>query len=120
MDHQYIVTLQAMRFHTHIGVLPHEAEIAQSIEVDVSVHVSRSAIAHGSEGVLDYRELYDLVAAIVAHGHIRYLEDLADRVADEALDMTGVSRVLVKVRKPHVALAGPLEHAEVSLDRRRE
>jgi 7,8-dihydroneopterin aldolase/epimerase/oxygenase len=120
MASQYVVTLRAMRFHTRIGVLPHEAEIAQSIEVDVSVWTSRSNIAHGSEGVIDYRELYDLVAAIVANGHIRYLEDLADRVAVEALEMTGVSRAIVKVRKPHVALPGPLEYAEVSLDRRRE
>ncbi|HEX6574919.1 MAG TPA: dihydroneopterin aldolase [Gemmatimonadaceae bacterium] len=120
MQHQYVVTLQAMRFHTHIGVLPHEAEIAQSIEVDLSVWTSRSEVAHGSEGIIDYRELYDLVSSIVANGHIRYLEDLADRVAEGALEMSGVSRVLVKVRKPHVALPGPLEHAEVSLDRRRE
>lgn len=120
MTHQYVVTLQAMRFHTHIGVLPHEAEIAQSIEVDVSVWVSRSEIAHGAEGVVDYRELYDLVGAIVADGHIRYLEDLADRVAQGALEMAGVARVAVRVRKPHVALPGPLQHAEVSLDRRRE
>jgi dihydroneopterin aldolase len=120
MANHYVVTLQAMRFHTHIGVLPHEAEIAQSIEVDVSVWASRPAIAHGSEGVVDYRELYDLVSAIIANGHIRYLEDLTDRVADAALEISGVSRVMVKVRKPHVALAGPLQYAEVSLDRRRE
>ena len=117
---QYVVRLRAMRFHTRIGVLPHEAEIAQSIEVDVSVWTSRSDIAHGREGVIDYRQLYDLVSAIVADGHIRYLEDLADRVAVEALGMPGVSRVNIKVRKPHVALPGPLEYAEVSLDRRRE
>ena len=117
---QHVVTLKAMRFHTHIGVLPHEAEIAQSIEVDVSVWVTRSELAHGSEGVLDYRELYELVAAVISGGHIRYLEDLADRVADGVLEMPGVARVAVKVRKPHVALPGPLQHAEVSLDRRRE
>lgn len=114
------MTLRAMRFHTHIGVLPHEAEIAQSIEVDVSVWTSRSEIAHGPEGVIDYREIYDLVAAIVADGHIRFLEDLTDRVARATLEIDGVTRVAVKVRKPHVALAGPLEHAEVSLDRKRE
>ncbi|HKY97700.1 MAG TPA: dihydroneopterin aldolase [Gemmatimonadaceae bacterium] len=119
MDNQYVVTLQAMRFHTHIGVLPHEAEIAQSIEVDLSVWTQRSEVAHGSEGVIDYRELYDLVASIIANGHIRYLEDLADRVAAAALDIQGVSRVLINVRKPHVALAGPLQHAQVSLERRR-
>jgi len=120
MNHQYVVTLQAMRFHTHIGVLPHEAEIAQSIEVDVSVWMARSELAHGSQGVLDYRELYELVAGIIGNGHIRYLEDLADQIAEGALEISGVSRVAVKVRKPHVALPGPLEHAEVSLDRRRE
>lgn len=120
MNNQYVITLQAMRFHTHIGVLPHEAEIAQSIEVDVSVWVSRSEMAHGSAGVLDYRELYELVASIVANGHIRYLENLAERVAHSALEMGDVTRVAVKVRKPHVALPGPLQHAEVSLDRKRE
>ena len=120
MGNEYIVTLRAMRFHTRIGVLPHEAEIAQSIEVDLSVWTTRSDIAHGAHGVIDYRELYDLVSAIVADGHIRYLEDLADRVGSKALQIGGVSRVAVKVRKPHVALPGPLEYAEVSLDRRRE
>jgi 7,8-dihydroneopterin aldolase/epimerase/oxygenase len=119
MDNEYVVTLRAMRFHARIGVLPHEAEIAQSIEVDVSIWTSRSAVAHGAEGVIDYRRLYDIVSAIVADGHIRYLEDLADRVSDRALEIDGVSRVLVTVRKPHVALPGPLEHAEVRLDRRR-
>lgn len=109
-----------MRFHTHIGVLPHEAEIAQSIEVDLSVVVGRPEMSHGKEGVVDYRELYDLVAAIISNGHIRYLEDLADRVAAEALEIEAVSEVTVRVRKPHVALAGPLQHAEVSIERRRE
>jgi dihydroneopterin aldolase len=120
MNNEYVVTLASMGFHTRIGVLPHEAEIAQSIEVDVSVWVARSGVSHGGEGVLDYRRLYDIVAAIIANGHIRYLEDLADSVASHTLEIEGVSRVMVKVRKPHVALPGPLRHAEVSLDRRRE
>ena len=117
---QQVVTLKAMRFHTHIGVLPHEAEIAQSIEVDVSVWVDRSPAAQGSEGIVDYRSLYNLVAGVISKGHIRYLEELVDRVADGALVMPGVSRVQIKARKPHVALPGPLMHAEVSLDRSRE
>ena len=113
------VTLQSMRFHTHIGVLPHEAEIAQSIEIDLSVWVSREESAEGSEGVVDYRNLYSLVAATVTDGHIRYLEDLVERLAEKALAIAGVERVLVAARKPHVALPGPLAHAEVSLERRR-
>ena len=117
MTPEYVVTLKSMRFHTHIGVLPHEAEISQSIEVDASVWVSREAGSHGSQGVLDYRELYDLVGGIVGSGHIRYLEDLADRIVMGALALAGVKSVMVKVRKPHVALGGPLDYAEVVIER---
>jgi dihydroneopterin aldolase len=119
MKQQYVVTLEAMRFHTHIGVLPHESEISQSVEVDLSVWTTRDSEAHGAEGVLDYRKLYDLVAGVIGKGHIRYLEDLVDRIAEGALAIDGVVRVAVKARKPHVALSGPLMHAEVSLDRTR-
>jgi dihydroneopterin aldolase len=111
------VTLKSMAFHTRIGVLPHEAEIAQSIEVDLTVWVARPAGAHGASGIVDYRELYDLVAAVVADGHIHYLENLVERVSDAALSVSQVKRVRVTVRKPHVALRGPLAFAEVSLER---
>ncbi len=117
VSHIHVVTLKSMAFHTRIGVLPHEAEIAQSIEVDLSVWISRPPDAHGAEGIVDYRELYDLVAGVVNDGHIHYLEDLVERVAEVALGISQVKRVRVAVRKPHVSLPGPLAHAEVSLER---
>lgn len=112
-----VVTLKGMRFHTHIGVLPHEAEVAQSIEVDVSVWVERPAGADGATGVADYRDLYDRAAGVLARGHMKYLEDVAERIAEEALGVRLVNRVRVSVRKPHVALPGPLAYAEVTLER---
>jgi dihydroneopterin aldolase len=120
MNQQHVVTLRAMRFHTHIGVLPHEAEIAQSIEVDLSVWVAAMPTATGSEGVLDYRRLYKIVAGVVSGGHIRYLEQLVDRIAEGVLEIAEVSRVEVKARKPHVALPGPLMYAEVGVERSRD
>lgn len=109
------VTLRGMRFHTHIGVLPHEAEIAQSIEVDVSVWASGKT--GGAAGVVDYRELYDIAAHVLGGGHIKYLEDVGERICERALKLAGVSRVRVLVRKPHVALGGPLDFAEVEVER---
>jgi dihydroneopterin aldolase len=109
------VTLKGMRFHTHIGVLPHEAEIAQSIEVDISVWVVGRG--GGSAGVVDYRELYDIAAKVLGEGHIKYLEDVGQRICERALKLTGVSRVSASVRKPHVALGGPLDYAEVEIER---
>ena len=112
-----VVTLKSMAFHTHIGVLPHEAQIAQSIDVDLSVWVERPEGAHGGEGIVDYRQLYDLVAAVVTEGHTHYLENLVERIAAAALGIAGIRRARVTVRKPHVSLPGPLAYAEVSVER---
>ena len=114
-----IVTLKAMRFHTHIGVLPHEAEVAQSIEVDLSVKVERAAGSDGAAGVADYRDLYDRAAGVLAHGHMKYLEDVAERIAEQVLEVRNVTCVSVSVRKPHVALPGPLAYAEVTVERKK-
>lgn len=119
MEALHVVTLKGMAFHTRIGVLPHEAEIAQSIEVDLSVWVARPEGAHGAEGIVDYRALYDLVAQTVHQGHIHYLENLVEHVADAALANALIKRVRVSARKPHVSLPGPLAHAEVSFERER-
>ncbi len=109
------VTLKGMRFHTHIGVLPHEAEIAQSVEVDI--HVWVEGRTGGVAGVVDYRALYEIAASVLGEGHIKYLEDVGSRICHRALMLEGVARVRVCVRKPHVALGGPLDFAEVEVER---
>src|SRR5665647_682946 len=120
MPFTFVVRLEAMQFHARIGVLPHEAEIAQPVEIDVSAWVSRDENAHGAEGVLDYRRVYDIVSEVVGEGHILYLEDLAATVADKTLWLDGVQKVLVNARKPQVALSGPLAFAQVTLERARD
>lgn len=121
MPLDYTVSLRSMRFHTHVGVLAHEAEIPQTIEVDVAVEVSRSPTAHGAEGIVDYRDIYDSVARVAESGHVPYLEDMADSMADEIFRSAPlVLAVSIAVRKPHVSLGGPLSHAEVTIKRRRE
>lgn len=114
-----VVTLKGMRFHARIGVLPHEAEIAQSIEVDASLWVRRSGAKITAKNIVDYRRVYDLVAEVVSHGHISFLEEVAEQIADRALQLPVVERVRIAVRKPNVALPGPLAYAEVSLERER-
>jgi dihydroneopterin aldolase len=114
-----VVTLKAMRFHARIGVLPHEAEIAQSIEVDASLWVRRTRAPLTPQNIVDYRRVYDLVADVVTHGHISFLEEVAEGIADRALELPQVERVRIAVRKPNVALPGPLAYAEVALERER-
>ena len=112
-----LITLRALRFHARIGVLPHEAEIAQPVEVDLSLWVRRAQGEIGPRNIVDYRHAYEVVAAVVTEGHIPYLEEAAERIAAGALEIPLVLRVRVAVRKPSVPLPGPLSHAEVVVER---
>jgi dihydroneopterin aldolase len=112
------ITLRAMRFHLRVGILPHEREHAQPIEIDVTVWRSRQGAAN-AETVLDYRRLYDLTALVVGL-EPRYLEEIGDEIADQVMHGFGAQQVRVAVRKPNVALPGPLAHAEVVIERRRD
>ena len=108
------VTLHAMRFHALIGILEHERTVRQPIEVDLSVRASSGA------GILDYRRLYELVEHVIAAGPIDYLETAADRILRAAFEDTRIRKARVAIRKPHVALPGPLAYAEVVVRRSRD
>jgi len=101
------ITLRAMRFHALVGILEHERTVPQPIEVDLTVRSS----ADGD--ILDYRRLYEIVEREVTRGPIDYLETIAERITRSALEDARVRQARVAVRKPHVALAGPLAYAEV-------
>jgi 7,8-dihydroneopterin aldolase/epimerase/oxygenase len=109
------ITLQAMRFHALVGILPHERTVAQPIEIDLRVRVADGDI------VVDYRALYDIVSAVISAGPLDFLEQIADRIAVGAIEHNARVRMArVAVRKPHVALAGPLAYAEVVVERSAE
>jgi dihydroneopterin aldolase len=108
-----------MRFHVLVGILPHEQTHPQPLEVDVTVwRALRSDDGvGGSEGdVVDYRDLYEAVAARVTAGPLRFLEDVARTLVGDLLSRPYVRRARVAVRKPHVPLPGPLTYAEVVVD----
>jgi dihydroneopterin aldolase len=106
------ITLAGMRFHVRVGVLPHERELAQPLELDLTVR--RSA---GAAAVLDYRTLYAVVRDVVAAEPLDYLESIGADVAAGVLALDGAAHVRVAVRKPHVALGGPLAYAEIVVER---
>lgn len=111
------ITLRGMGFHTRVGVLPHEAELPQPVEVDLEVTIDPDV---RPPHVVDYTALYAAVASVMSARHIHYLEEAAERTAVAALAVTGVARATVAVRKPHVPLPGPVEYAEVRITRSRD
>ena len=72
------------------------------------------------DGILDYRRLYEQVERVVSAGPIDYLENIAERITRAAMEDSRIRLARVAVRKPHVALPGPLAYAEVVVRRERE
>jgi dihydroneopterin aldolase len=109
------ITLAGMRFHARVGILDHERSLAQPLEVDVTLR--RLA---GSEELLDYREVYRRTRDRFERQPLDWLECIAADIADSLLALDGVASVRVAVRKPHVMLEGPLEYAEIVVERQHD
>lgn len=107
------ITLRNMRFHVCVGVLPHEADLPQPLAIDMTVWAT--APAGGSIGV-DYRDLHAVAMDVLSQSPLLYLETIAQRIAAAALARAHVIGARVAVRKPNVALPGPLDYAEVVVE----
>jgi dihydroneopterin aldolase len=116
------ITLRGMRFHTLVGLLPHEEKFPQPLELDVTVFLSlrRVGEADSPRMLLDYRILHKRVADTVGTSHHKLLEALCEQVAQQALTLEGVDRVRVAARKPHAPVSGPVDHVEVVIERTRD
>lgn len=116
------ISLNGMRFHTCVGLLPHEHHIPQPLELDLRVWVSLRRVGEtdSPDALLDYRDLYRVVRDTVHESHHKFLEGLCERIAARAFEFHGVLRARVAARKPHAPLDGPVDHVEVVVDRQRD
>lgn len=113
------ITLRGMKFHTLVGLLPHEGKFPQPLELDVTACLSLRRVGESDSArmLLDYRDVYRVVADTVGSSHHRLLEALCERVATAVLAFEGVERVRVAARKPHAPIPGPLDCVEVVVER---
>lgn len=115
------ISLHGMRFHTLVGLLPHEEKFPQPLELDVTAFLSLRQVGESDSArmLLDYRKLYQLVADTVGTSHHTLLEALCERIASAVLALEGVERARVAARKPHAPISGPLDFVEVVIERAR-
>jgi dihydroneopterin aldolase len=115
------ITLKGMRFHTLVGLLPHEAHVPQPLELDLTVWLPLRRVGEtdSPRQLVDYRDLYGIVAGVVGSSPHRLLEALCEKVASHVLAIAAIERVRVSARKPHAPIPGPLDHVEVVVERAR-
>ena len=100
--------LRDMVLTASIGVHPHEHAAPQRVLINVDLGVeddgarplSRQPVGRDDVGrVVDYEKLADRVRAIVAAGHVRLVETLAERIAEACLADRRVHLARVRVEK---------------------
>jgi dihydroneopterin aldolase len=110
------VFIRNLELMAQIGVHGHEHQREQPvrINVDMTVHgVNMSA--DKLDKVVDYEALTNRIRSLVAEGHVKLAETLANRIANLCLTDTRVRTVRVRVEKLH-ALPGA-ESGGVEIER---
>ena len=113
------VFVRDLMLEAMIGVHKHEAAGPQRIIVNVEVLVTlpkRDAKYRLAE-VVDYDDIANGVRAIVAEGHVKLVETLAERIAAFCLMDPRVTEAKVRVEKP--AAIADAKGAGVEILRRR-
>lgn len=113
------IVLSEMVFRGTHGVLPSERSEGQAFSVDVELHLSlrQAGISDDLTKTVDYRDVFDICRTIVEGPSHFLLEALAEAIAGELLARFEIEEVAVRIRKPEVALPGPLGYAGVEIHR---
>ena len=107
------VFLRDMVLQASIGVHPPEHEATQRIRVNVDLGVaddgarplSRRAVGRDDlTRVVDYEQIANAVRQIVASGHVRLVETLAERIAEACLLDPRILLARVRVEKLDIFL----------------
>jgi len=114
------IELIGLTLHGYHGVNPEERRDGQPFVFDVWLEVPDGTGASDRvEDTIDYREVAALVRE-VSDGHaFQLLEALAAALADALLARFPAGAARVRVRKPQVRLAPPVDHSAVTVERRR-
>ena len=114
------IELRGLRLSAVVGVLPHEREQPQPLELDLDV-VLDLAVAGGSDALgdtVDYGALCATAEDTVAHSSFALLEALAERVAGDLLACDArIAAVTVAVRKLRPPVAQQLATSGVRITR---
>jgi dihydroneopterin aldolase len=115
------IELHGILLHGFHGVLEQERRDGQRFLVDVELDLEHEQAARSDriDDAIDYRDVVARVRQVSDARAYHLLEAFAAAIADALVADLPVTAVRVRVRKPDVVLDPPVEHAAVSVERRR-
>ena len=117
------VFLRNLILQASIGVHAHEQVESQRVRINIDLGVDDDSARDADDGigrdelarVVDYEKVADGVRALLAGGHVRLVETLAERIAAFCLLDIRVMRVRVRVEK--LDILPDAESAGVEIER---
>lgn len=112
------VFIRNLELPAHIGVYRHEEGRVQPVRINVDLATEDLTDTKDMlENVVDYAVIESRIRAIIAQGHVRLAETLAERIAEACFEDRRVRSARVRVEKLH-ALSGA-ESVGVEIERTR-
>jgi 7,8-dihydroneopterin aldolase/epimerase/oxygenase len=97
-----ILSLTGLRFAANLGILAHEKEFSQPIQVDADLNLGTQVLMPADDDihhVLDYRKVRAIIIEECTERHINLLESLIGKVSLRLMQLPGVVGVRVKIAK---------------------
>ena len=97
-----ILTLSGLRFQASLGILDHEKQAPQPIQVDAELSLGEQPLSPQDDDishVLDYRKVRQIIIDECTAQHVNLLESLIGKLCARLLQLPGVRGVRVKIVK---------------------
>lgn len=113
MDKITITGITGFGFH---GVLEHERRDGQtfSVDLEVTTNFDSAVTSDDVRDTVNYAELAEIVHAAIVGEPVNLIEKLANQIATDCLDISGVTTVTVTVHKPQAPIPVPFTNVSVS------
>lgn len=96
------LSLTGLRFDANLGILEHEKNVPQPIQVDAELNQGGQPLLPRDaeiEHVLDYRKVRQIIIDECTAEHVNLLESLIGKVTRRLMQLPGVIGVRVKIAK---------------------
>ncbi len=93
------VFIRNLELPAHIGVYRQEEGRTQKVRINVDLATDDIAAQDMLENVVDYHVIEKRIRAIIAEGHVRLAETLAERIATACFEDARVRTVRIRVEK---------------------
>lgn len=116
------ILLKNMIFYAHHGYYEAERELGQKFEVDIQLECNLKTAASSDDlkQTINYQAIYKIAKDTFENYKFKLIETVAEKIASKLLKISGISNVLIRVRKPHVPLNGLLDFVEIEIYRERK